>query len=283
MNHSTIASPNRAKYNNARINLLLVVIFSVFNLVLLLAAGRYFLFSSYFPQIMISIGNVLYEETSEFLFIILFGVIGLASIVPYLLCWIFSKKHVGCMIGALVLFSLDTLLLLIDFVSLLVEGEVLGIFDVVFHAAIIVYLVFGVKYGIQMNKEAKETVPANDTPVSTSESLFETGDAPASGIQRELTVTRSKAFTGCAIPVVCYVNGKEVCRLKNGETQTFPVPSETFELGATLSSGLGAGTVTVQPGTSALTFSARVKTGFAMSKVELTQIQSPISESQNQL
>ena len=38
---------------------------------------------------------------------------------------------------------------------------------------------------------------------------------------RQITITRKKAFYGSLIPIICKINDNEVCRLKNGETQSF--------------------------------------------------------------
>ncbi len=68
------------------------------------------------------------------------------SLVPYMLCFLFSKKHPAWLIVALVLVSIDTFALLcmalFNFFLLLVMIE-----DVLFHILVIVLLSLGIKNG----------------------------------------------------------------------------------------------------------------------------------------
>ena len=82
--------------------------------------------------------------------------IGIALLVPCLLCWLFSKKKMGWMIAALVYFVFDTAFLLL-FALLL--GMLTSIIDIVFHAWIIYYMIVGVKAGI-----ALKTLPEDEEP-----------------------------------------------------------------------------------------------------------------------
>ena len=86
---------------------------------------------------------------------------------------------------------------------------------------------------------------------------------------RQITVTRKKSFVGCAVPIICYVNGIEVCRLKNGASETFTAPAEPFELGVSLTNGLSANSVPVNYGEAPLSFRLEMKMGMAAAKINI--------------
>lgn len=143
------------KYRNARSNLLVVLAFTIVNIILSVAnANTYFLFSAYVPYMLADLGMMLCgmypqeyygEELAgiEFLdkgFLAVMLAIAGVILVLYLLSWIFSKKNRrGWMIFALVLFAIDTALLL------LMNGIVLDmILDYVFHGWVIASLISGI-------------------------------------------------------------------------------------------------------------------------------------------
>ena len=117
-------------YNSARGNMLLAIIFTVVNSLLACIGGNmYFLFSITFPYAMVSEGAFWTglmgtpEQYAEYgyteadmmpmWFLAVMIVPALVALGVYLLCWIFSKKHVGWMIAATVAFVLDTLFLIV--------------------------------------------------------------------------------------------------------------------------------------------------------------------------
>lgn len=274
-NTPTFTSLNDAKYRNMRISLLLIVIASTVNLFSIILTETYFLFSAYITQLLALVGYSLYLETQMIVYPIVMGVIGLITVVPYLLCFIFSKKHVGWMIGALVIFSLDSLLFLPDFFAFLMQGDVSMILDLAIRIYALVSLAMGVSYGLKAKKEtanAADAIPTmGDATVGVGADYVPSFDAQVSDVTREVTVTRKKSFVGCAMPIVIYVNGKEVCRLKNGETQTVTVGSNSFELGAKSTNGLCAGSTMVPTGTDALSYQAAIKTGMVANHIVLTR------------
>ena len=145
-----------ANYNSARINLLIAMVFTLVNCVLSVVGGNtYFLFSITFPYAMVTEGafwtGIMFspEEYAElgvpasemmpmwFLFVMLVpAVIALAL---YALCWIFSKKRVGWMIAATVLFVIDTLFLILYYG---VAADF--IMDYLFHGWVLFILIRGV-------------------------------------------------------------------------------------------------------------------------------------------
>ena len=267
----TFTSINNAKYKNMRMSLLLIVIASTVNLFSIILMERYFLFSAYITQLLATIGYSLYLETEMIVFPIIMGVVGLVTVVPYLLCWIFSKKHVGWMIGALVLFSLDSLLFLPDFLAFLMQGDVTMILDLAIRIYALVSLAMGVSYGLKAKKETANAAEAVPTMVGSITDYVPDGESQIPDASRTVTVMRKKSFMGCAVPIVIYANGNELCRLKNGETQTVTVGSAAFELGAMFTNGLGAGNTIVPTGTDELTYQVSIKTGMMASHIVLTQ------------
>ena len=145
-------SQSTAKYNNMRLSLLLILVFSVINLFSPLL-DFYMLFSAYIPQMLAQIGIYLYLTEGVLAFYVIMVVLALILLVPYLLCWIFSKKKVGWMIAALIFFSIDTILFLIDLVAYLGAGDYSFILDLIFHVYALVSLAMGVKYGLDMKNE----------------------------------------------------------------------------------------------------------------------------------
>ena len=135
------------KYNSARSQLLLSIVFTVVNIAIEMGgAGLYFIFSLSFPY-------YTFSPTSPVLM-----AIAIAAFAFYVFMHVFSKKNTGCMVAAMVAFVLDCVFLLgmIAITSLginagLAEGEVsVGSYllsmaiDVIAHGVILYYLIRGV-------------------------------------------------------------------------------------------------------------------------------------------
>ncbi len=161
------------KYKNARSNLLLVLLFTIINIVLLVAKSDvYFLFSAYIPYALVTLGMAVCgmfpteyytEELSglEFLPTSVFAVIlGIALVITamYLISWIFSKNNkVGWLIFALVIFAIDTAGML-----LFSEIQLDGIIDIAFHIWVIVSLSMGINACYKLKKlTPEEEIPEN--------------------------------------------------------------------------------------------------------------------------
>ncbi len=138
------------KVKTARANLLLMIILSAVNIVLfLLGSDSMMLFSATIPYFAVVFG-FLSEMSSALIVSICFAVV---ILVLYLLCWIFSKKHYAWMIGALVMFIIDSLAM----VGLYILAEdVSGIIDVLIHIWVLYYLVIGVINGYRLKKMPTE-------------------------------------------------------------------------------------------------------------------------------
>ena len=166
------------KYNNCRANLLLVLIFTVVNLFTVTFGDTYFLFSATIPMLF-PLGFAGAVADPEFLaemgltaqdattLLIVGLVIGVVLTVPYLLCWIFSKKRVGWMIAALVFFAIDCLFLLVSF-------DLSMIADILIHAWVMFYLVTGVLHGKKL-KNMPDEEPLPDLGTAEGETPAEDG------------------------------------------------------------------------------------------------------------
>lgn len=172
------------QYNSARHNLLLVVLFTVINLILLVTnSNTYFLFSAYIPYFLGDMGMYLcgkypaeyyggqmadYQFAGNGVFAIIIG-LAVVMIALYLLCWVFSnKQRVGWEIAALVFFVVDTVALF-----LLAGFSVDLILDYVFHVWVIVILSRGVYAYYKLKKmpeeEIETEVEAVEEPTENSE------------------------------------------------------------------------------------------------------------------
>lgn len=169
----------QAKYNGARTNLLLVIIFTLINIVLLVInSGTYFLFSSFIPWMMVDEGMYrcglypaeVYESGMAFLdssYMVFCGIVAGMILVLYLLSWILSKKpRVGWMIFALVVFVIDTAALL-----LMVVNIADWIIDIAFHGWVIFSLINGIISYFKLKKlpeEEPETLPFPEMAAETA-------------------------------------------------------------------------------------------------------------------
>ena len=175
------------KFNGARANLLLVVLFSAINLVMLvLNSDSYFLFSASVPYF---IGDIAMDICGKYpteyyeqvygvvpaaeelygngVFAVLIA-IAVSIIALYLICWFFSKKpRVGFLVFALVLFAIDTVAL-IGLAGISVDW----ILDYVFHAWVIISLISGISAYAKLKKlPPEEEAPAveGDMPAADTE------------------------------------------------------------------------------------------------------------------
>lgn len=176
------------KYRNCRANLLLVTIVSILNLFSLALSQTYFLFSARMPSFLIELILVSVEEGAEIPFsdLLIPIVIGVVMTVPYLLCWIFSKKRVGWMIAALVLFSLDCVFMLIMYNLSAV------VLDLLFHAWVMFYLITGVIHGFKL-KSMPEDEPLPEINLGNAEGQPSSDDGFNTFNQDDFTYEAPKA------------------------------------------------------------------------------------------
>lgn len=141
------------KYKNARTYLLIIILFTVLNVVLLITGSdTMMLFSISVPYYAVVMGYFMGEQTM----LVTGCVIAAVMLVVYLLCWIFSKKRTGWLVAALVLFIVDTLVMGGMY---LLASEASGIMDVLIHALVLYYLIVGIHSAAKLKKMPPEKVP----------------------------------------------------------------------------------------------------------------------------
>lgn len=160
------------RYNGARINLLLVVLFTMVNMILLVSGSdSYYLFSASIPYTITDLARYLcglyppeaYTEAGiyapQFAEMSLFYIVLAISAVViglYLLAYFLSKRQkVGWLIFALIFFVLDTAWLIFY------VGDIVGILlDLLFHLWVIFSLSMGIYAYIRLRKiPAQEDMP----------------------------------------------------------------------------------------------------------------------------
>lgn len=159
-------------YNTSVHNLLLVIAFSVINIVLLVAnASTYFLFSAFIPYFITDCGMFFsgsypaeyYYDMGDFVFsnksfLTVTVVIAAIILLLYFLCWFFAKKQkVGWLIAAAVLFGVDTLAMFA-----LNGFSIDSILDVVFHIWVIWSLINGIITYYKLKKLPEEDLAENE-------------------------------------------------------------------------------------------------------------------------
>ena len=149
------------RYSRARSSLLGMMIFTVINTVLAAVGSyTYFVFSDYVAYLSALLGRFDFDETGEMLYLVMGCAFAALVLVPYLLSWIFSKKRRGWLIVALVLFSIDTVVLLLDAIGYL---EISYLLDIAFHIWLIVELILGIRAGKAAIAEMNAPAVAEDT------------------------------------------------------------------------------------------------------------------------
>lgn len=99
--------------------------------------------NAYMSSTLVSTGVLLYLQEGQILYVIMTTVFALVALVPYLLCWHFSKKRRGWMIAAAVMLALETLLLLLDALTVLATGEFFYLFAFLCHVVLLVPVLCG--------------------------------------------------------------------------------------------------------------------------------------------
>ena len=152
MKNTAKALTPKAKYDNSRANLLLMIIFTAVNVIFAVTGLDYMmLFTATIPYWFATLGTI--EELSMLL---LPGIVlAFLGIAVYFVCWLLSKKHYAWMIVALVLFSMDTLAMVAIYVLV---GDFSGIIDMLIHAWVMFYLITGVINGYKLKKQPDEEI-----------------------------------------------------------------------------------------------------------------------------
>ena len=140
----------KKRLSTARSNLLAVILFSAINILLtLFNTGVTFLFSALCPALIIQIGNLVAAETRNPAFLWIASAIAVAIIALYVMCYFLSKKRGVFILIALILFSLDTLVLAW---TLTLGFETGVLIDLAFHIWVSFYLIIGTKAWLDLKK-----------------------------------------------------------------------------------------------------------------------------------
>jgi len=277
MQNNYIPTPSETRYKSMRWTLLIILVLSALNVFSLLS-DTYFLFSTYLSQILSIVGVSLYRESGEIFYFVFCAILALISLVPYLLCFIFSKKRVGWMIGALAFFALDSVIFVIDLIS---YPMIESIFDIIIRIYALVSLALAVKYGTDAKKEvaareAAEKAAAEAAAAEKAEAVE--GDADGENAEqtepatRSLTIRRKKAFVACAATVTVYVNGVSAAVLKNGTDASLSVPAGEFKLDVALGMGgsvSATNSFTIPASEGALDYTVIIKMGMVVANLSL--------------
>ena len=144
------------KISAGRYSLQLIILLTVVNTVFLLAdSDHYFVFSASIPYFLTALGMGMDEALSGGIgtFTIIAVVIGIIVMGIYVLCWALGEKKPGWLTAALVLFSLDTVGLLVITFTLL-EDPILNLVDIIFHALAVYELVMAVICAGKLKRQA---------------------------------------------------------------------------------------------------------------------------------
>ncbi len=161
-----------SKYKNSISNLLIIVAFTLLNVILLISnSDTYFLFSAFIPYLLADYGmffcgmypeeyyyDVPDMEFSDKSTLVIALAIAAVILLIYLLCWFLAKKKkVGWLIGALVLFIIDT-------AAMLIMGGISAdsAIDMIFHAWVIFSLVNGIINYRKLKKLPEAAVEAEN-------------------------------------------------------------------------------------------------------------------------
>ncbi len=168
MNNQPSVSPRKALenlYKGARYDIFIIFALTIVNLVLSFTdSNLYYLFSAEIPFFVLGIGRALLEK-GLISSLTVPSVLSFVFCIPYLFFWIFSKKHYGCMIAALVYFSIDCVFL----VSVFTKELALEAF---IHLVVLGLLIYGVVLGAKLKKMPKDE-PSEETPAMEEHSSEE--------------------------------------------------------------------------------------------------------------
>jgi len=129
-------------FSRARSNLILVIVFTLINLVLsVMELNYYLLFSATVPQIAVWWGPVFAAELHIEAFKMIGLVIAFVVLGLYFICWALSKKVRSFILVATILFVIDTIVLL--WVAFVGEFDTTFLIDIAFHCLILFFLISG--------------------------------------------------------------------------------------------------------------------------------------------
>lgn len=159
------------RVTNARHTLLIVLVFTLINLLMLLTeSSTYFLFSASVPYYLTAFGmgmDMGMGTSGIGVFTATALVISAIILAVYLVCWLLTKKHPGWYIVALVLFAVDTAVLVLAALGFDLLTD--SIIDIAFHAWVLVELVQAINANGKLKNMPPEPVIPEGQPIVAEE------------------------------------------------------------------------------------------------------------------
>lgn len=165
----------RSRFRTARMDLLIVIIFTFVNIGLIFTQSQsVMLFSAVIPYYAVALA---YSADLAFggLTWLIHGSLILAGIILalYFICWLLSKKHYGWLVAASVLFGVDTASVLALYGVIL--GDLgAGVMDILLHGLLMYYLIMGAISGCRLKNMPDSVVetaapPPESLPIRAAE------------------------------------------------------------------------------------------------------------------
>ncbi|MCQ2429428.1 MAG: hypothetical protein MJ192_03750 [Clostridia bacterium] len=266
------ASKYYQHWMTARIDLLLVFVLSALNIIMIPLTDRYFTFATYISDILLGTFWTIRMEEGVMIPYIFGAILTLILIAVFLVLFFVSKKHWGAMLAGTILYGLDTLLLIMDMVSVFVTGEALaglsflgmlvwhacGMF--IFISALIKCRTAPINPALIQKEEAEEAAAATGIGILSVNEDGTISETTENLGTRQLTVTRPKNFVGCAIPFSMSIDGEQLFLLKNGKSETLTVTAGACRLEGHTGNGI-ASSVDIPAGTEDLSYEVSMKMG----------------------
>ena len=259
------------KYNKqGRFSLLILCVLSLVNIAFVfISSGNFFPLSVYSVS---RISHLAWVHSFQAGTLILYLALALVVSGIYFLFWFFSKKSHIFMYGALVFYSIDTILLIVDLAT---YGELVYIWDLAFHAIMLFYLVIGSLQGLQVWKGAKATATAEsseNTQVDSAEAARPSAYSYLSNASRYIKIERKKSLIGGMRTIVIYIDGEECAQVKNGESIEIKVSGSAHDMVALIPSSGASATRKVQEGPNSKSYTIKAKASVTEGFVEIFEV-----------
>ena len=98
----------------------------------------------------------LYLQEGQVVYALVGALLAVLALVPYLLCWCLTKKRRGWLLAAAIMLALETLLLLLDALTVIKNGEVFYLFGFLCHVVLLVPVVLAVVRKKQPEQKVEE-------------------------------------------------------------------------------------------------------------------------------
>ena len=151
------------KFKKARNNLLILLAFTVVNLLLAIFNSDIdFLFSAFVPILLFDIGRSIAAVQGSDTYLNLGIVLAFVSVLLYYFCWRWSEQRRNFMLVAFIFFSIDSLIFLL--LSLSDFFDISSIIDMAFHGWALYYLILGVTAWSKLRGIPKDVLEATVNP-----------------------------------------------------------------------------------------------------------------------